>query len=361
MAGLWRRWTARYRGWIDGRQLIPGETDVSPPPRAQALARTAERHMVRRAGRWHGRDRTLNTRCAGRALELLQAIADKSAAERDEERARLRMDDQRARAEQLHRELNPPGDWYCSAGVYRATVLLLGIGDLPLTFLAFQTLGLSPVYTVALSAMVVAMLTALGHFAGHYARYLRLGRGMLLSMILLLALGFIASLTYLRETAVQTVMGDGAVNGAAGVMVFAFVTAIGFAVPALLAFHVRMEPEAGAVRAAETAVWRAFRANRRADRRCLRARRRLYRAVADRRSAHDQAAWALESLRQETAVLLAEYAAANLAMREGAGTPPGLTPEAQHQLLPTLQLPPLAWDSVVQQFLLEGATADAHT
>jgi len=266
-------------------------------------------------------------------LEDSQAAAKSARAEADQARAVLLA--KQAEADQLHETLNPPsGPWTVARSTYKLAILAICVGDLPFTYLAFQTFDLDPVMTLVVSGLVVLMLGALGHFAGHYARRLRWREGLLLAVVITLAIGFVVSLTYLRETAMRAIVAAEAMDPIGPILVFATVTALGFVVPALLAYHVRQEPSAHMVRLAERRWRRSERSARRLERRLASARRTHQWAYHRRQALGAETQDRIEIIKQTTNGVLHKYRLHFVREREGA-EPPGMHPDQ----LPTIAYP----------------------
>lgn len=334
LGGPLRAWEAVRNGKADAIRLIPEEVGA-PPPWLQVLRHRYQLTADRIALRWQERDQVRHARYSAAVSAYLAAQRQVLALGEAEVAARGQLTDATARSAVVQVQLNPSGQWYLSGWAYGLAAVTLGILDLPLTFLAFQTFALAPIYTAMLSVLVVIMLTALGHFAGHYARHVRVRAGVLLGAVLALALLFIVALTYLREAALEAFRTDQpGVSPLGGALAFFAIAAVGFLVPALLASHLRLQPDRRPIAAARAAWRRAHRRWQAALRQANRAERALLRAVI-RRKAEAEAARRLVTLVQtEARRLMQVYAMANVRNREGHQIPTCLLDAA----LPTVQI-----------------------
>lgn len=340
-------WAAARQGRQDGQRLIPDDAAPDPPPYVSVLLHRSQERIRRLVRAWQWDDARHQTRHAAAAHALAPLRRDERLAAARAAAARQAWAEAADRARAEHERLNPPGSWYCPAAWYRVAVVLLALGDLPLTFMAFQVFRLAPLYTGLLALVVVAMLVALGHFLGVFARRLRWGDAPLMAVTLVLSALFVGSLTLLREEAAALVAAgaDAPLDPLAAGLAFLAVTAVGIFLPALLARHTREEPLGPLVAGARREWRRASRILAGARRAWSRAHR-AARAAAARR----QAAWAAlqEEVGAEAERAVAAmhvYAMANVRAREGHRLPPAL----QAGALPRPEVPaaaaaPLQWD-----------------
>lgn len=327
-------WSARRNGRIDGERQLPEDEAQEAPHYIDLLCQRGQRSAERVAQSWVRQDAALQGRYLRAASSLQEAGARQPDAERQEEEAFLRYERLRREAEVEHQRLNPSGHWYISPFWYRVSVLLLAVGDLPLTAFGFQALGLSTFFTQVVAGLVVVLLASLGHFAGHYARQLGWKEGALLAAVGVVAAFFIGSVTYLREVSLQAVAAEvESVDTVGATLVFAAVTLLGFMVPALLAFHCLKLPLASKVQRARRDWERACRECDRLRRRLARARALLRQIAIMRQGARDAAVQEFYLIRAGLKEAMAAYCAANVRTREGNGTPPAL------RLLPQVEMP----------------------
>ncbi|HWI65090.1 MAG TPA: hypothetical protein VNT75_24950, partial [Symbiobacteriaceae bacterium] len=261
------------------------------------------------------------------ALRLAGALASDQL--QKAESAEARCAEQRevllTQVEHLRREHGSPMGHGMPTWAYVLSVVALCALELPLLQMAFTTFGLEPIYTLLLSALCAALTGFLGHAAGTLSRSLRVSARPVLWLILLGSVAFVASLAYLRESAMAALSSDTVtLDPVAATWALFAISCATLVAAALLAWHHRVEPLA-------PELARVTRALNRAHRRTVRARNRLLRISGQELKAA-QRLKAIGSLAEHRThasylqhrQLVHAYIAANLKARDDNRLPDGL-------------------------------------
>ena len=233
-------------GTRDGRLLIPHGQDPSPwimsclagaRAGAQRIAMGGARAESRLGGRME-----FHQLAAAQAKDLLHK-AEAAEARCAEQREAIRLQAEQARQAQG----NPMGHGLPTWGYILAVTALCSL-EFPLVYLSFTTFGLEPVYTFLLAALCAALTGFLGHAVGTLSRNLRISTRPVLVLILLGSLAFIASLAYLRESAMAALSSDSlSLNPVAATWALFAISTATLVAAALLAWHHRVEPLASEI------------------------------------------------------------------------------------------------------------------
>lgn len=353
-------WIDRIRAVRNGRKDAEAELPAGPEPTPywEYLARKGHRRAVRVERRFWEEDRrnklrwiqaTMQQHQAGLELKRLQHRADQAQAAYEQERAL----DQAETA-----ELNPPGRAYIPVLVYWVLLALLIAGDAAISYAAFLSLGKILFWQVAsLAIMLVVSMVVIGHVIGDMFRHGNVsGRQKVLISLVVIAISVV--LTLFRENAQQAVQNASTfqldtitlnapgspsspaaqpaappttaapswhfsldINQVAGFFMFLIITAMGIAIPGLLAYYVERRPRLLKVaQARQRAGWARFRLGL-ARQRFYWANRRVAWSKAHRVSRHIDTAAALNENRENTYYLMAVYADATMRQRKSTALP----------------------------------------
>lgn len=313
-------------GTRDGSLLIPRGPDPSPwvlSCWAGARARAQRIAMARTRA---------ESRLAARREALRLAGAQASDALHKAEVAEARVLERREavlmQADELRRAQGTPmGEGLPTWGYILCVVGLCSL-ELPLVYLSFTTFGLAPAYTVLLAALCAALTGFLGHAAGTLSRSLRISAKPVLWLLLLGSVAFVASLAYLRESAMAALTSDTlTVNPVAATWALFAVSCATLVAAALLAWHHRVEPLAYQIAVATRALHRARKLSGKARHRLLQISRRELAAVQRIKEVQEVAQHRAEAHLQRTKTLVHAYIAANVRARDDNRLPEGLRDE----------------------------------
>lgn len=323
--GLRTYWTAVE----DAQKEVPHGSE--PSEWVQGLYRACCSWSEELAADWCRADRalltrwlTLQTALQNASMELDKARREE--AQREAERPPQPADEQNPMAHSL------------STGGYIAAMLLLTFLELPLIYMSFTALSLSPAFTLMLSILSAGLTAFLGHVVGTVSRHLRLGARPMLAALLVLSLCFAGSLAWLREEAMVVIQSDIAtLNPTAAALALFAISLASLVVASLLAWHHGGDP-------ADRALHRARQSRRRWERAVERLRYRLSRAELGRRATRDMARQDVLALGQSMLGTFHRYARWNQLRRDKHDLPPCLHDEQLPRLsLPALLEQPLNW------------------
>jgi hypothetical protein len=317
---------AARSGARDGSLLIPRGPDPSPwvlSCWAEARARAQRIAMARTRAESRLAARREALRLAG-----AQASEQLHKAESLETRTVERREAILMQAEELRRaQGNPMGEGLPTWGYLLSVVGLCSL-ELPLVYLSFTTFGLAPAYTFLLAVLCAALTGFLGHAAGTLSRSLRISVKPVLWLLLLGSAAFMASLAYLRESAMAALTSDTlTVNPVAATWALFAVSCATLVAAALLAWHHRVEPMAYQIAVATRALYRARKQSGKARHRLLQISRRELAAVQRIKEVQELAQHRAEAHLQRTKTLVHAYIAANVRARDDNRLPEGLQEE----------------------------------
>ncbi|HLN64107.1 MAG TPA: hypothetical protein VK464_21520, partial [Symbiobacteriaceae bacterium] len=218
--------------------------------------------------------------------------------------------------------------------------LMLVVGlcslELPVVYLSFTALGLSPVFTALLAALCSALTGLLGHALGGLCRQLRVNRWFLLAVALAGSVAFVGALAYLRESAMEALTSESiSLNPRAAAWAFFAISFATLGVAAELSWHQPPAVLAHELTAATRAWRRAERLAHRAQARSLKATRREMQTQRAIESLRAVARQRVDRLAMQVRMLMHVYSQANVRSRETNDLPPGLRPEN----LPAVTMP----------------------
>jgi len=318
-----RRFWASLCGVRDGRHLIPHGNDPSPwilgcwarhgsDVQRIAMART------RAESRLGARREALRLAAAQAGDQLRKAEAHEAHAAEQREALQLQ-------ARQLQAEQGSPMGHGLPTWGYALAVAALCSLEFPLVYLSFTTFGLEPVYTFLLAALCAALTGFLGHAAGTLSRHLRVNVRPVLVLLLLGSVAFVASLAYLRESAMASLSSDSlTLNPVAATWALFAISCATMVAAALLAWHHRVEPLGPDLTRATRLVTQARRAAGRARARWLRLTRRGLKVSEQLKAVALLAEQRVKASESRTRELIAVYTAANLRARGDNQLPQGM-------------------------------------
>lgn len=323
--GLRTYWTAL----ADAQKEVPHGSE--PSEWVQGLYRACCSWSEELAANWCRADRALFTRWLSLQTALQHAGMEMEKARREEAQREAE------RPPEPSDEQNPLAHSLSTAG-YMAAMALLTFLELPLIYLSFTALGLSPAFTLMLSMLSACLTAFLGHVVGTVSRHLRLGARPMLVALLFLSLCFAGSLAWLREEAMVVIQSDGATLNPTAAAVALFAISLASLVGAsLLAWHHGGDP-------ADRALHRARQHRRRRERAVERLRYKLSRAELTRRATRDMARQDVLALGQAMLGTFHRYARWNQLHRDKHDLPPCLHDGQLPRLpLPALLEQPLSW------------------
>lgn len=318
-----RRLLATLCGARDGRHLIPHGDAPSPwvlgcwarhEIQVQRIAMARTRTESRLGAR---RDALgLAAAQAGGRLRKAEALESRTA----EQREALLLQARQLLAEQG----NPMGHGLPTWGYALAVTALCSL-EFPLVYLSFTTFGLDPVYTFLLAALCAALTGFLGHAAGTLSRHLRISVRPVLVLLLLGSVAFVASLAYLRESAMAALTSDSlTLNPVAAAWALFAISCATMVAAALLAWHHRVEPLGPEIARATRALKRAGRGAGKARSSLLRINRQESKVSHELKAAATLAAQRQKASESRSRELIAIYTAANLRARGDNQLPTGL-------------------------------------
>ncbi|HWI50514.1 MAG TPA: hypothetical protein VNT01_00020, partial [Symbiobacteriaceae bacterium] len=176
-----------------------------------------------------------------------------------------------------------------------------------------------------LAALCAALTGFLGHAAGTLSRHLRINVRPVLVLLLLGSVAFVASLAYLRESAMAALSSETlTLNPVAATWALFAISCATMVAAALLAWHHRVEPLGPELARAARLFSRTRRAAGRARSRWLRLTRRGLKVSEQLKAVALLAEQRAKASESRTRELIAVYTAANLRARGDNQLPPGL-------------------------------------